>query len=165
MGRPTEGADVSQVLLEQGDPALLHEPIAEALLASKQPARLAYTWRDGTPRVVAIWFHWDGRQIVMVSPPKAPKLKVLGERPDVALTIDDSSAMPYKELLIRGKAELQPWDDIVPEYALAAERYLGEEAAATWLAQLKGTPAVRIAVTPTWVGLIDFVSRMPSALT
>ena len=156
---------MSRTLLEQGDVALLDEPIAQALLTSKVPARLAYTWRDGTPRVVAIWFHWDGRQIVMASPPKAPKLKVLGERPDVALTIDDSSGFPYKELLIRGKAELQPWDDVVPEYALASRRYLGEEAAATWLAQLKGAPMVRVAVTPTWVGLIDFVSRMPSALT
>lgn len=156
---------MSQVLLEQGDLALLDEPIAQSLLTSKVPARLAYTWRDGTPRVVAMWFHWDGRQIVMASPPKAPKLKVLGERPEVALTVDDGSAFPYKELLMRGKAELQPWEGIVPEYALAAKRYLGEEAAATWLAQMEGTPAVRIAVTPTWVGLIDFVSRMPSALT
>jgi hypothetical protein len=159
------GAHVSQALLEQGDLALLEDPIAQALLTSKQPARLAYTWRDGTPRVVAIWFHWDGRQVVMASPPKAPKLKVLGERPHVALTIDDSSAFPYKELLIRGDAELQPSNDVVPEYALAAKRYLGEEGAATWLTQLQGTPMTRIAVTPTWVGLIDFVSRMPSALT
>lgn len=156
---------MSQLLLEQGDLALLKDPIAEELLRSKQLARLAYNWRDGTPRAVAIWFHWDGRQIVMASPPRAPKLKVLGERPEVALVIDDPSIFPWKELTIRGRAELQPWQGIVPEYVLAAKRYLGEEQATAWLDRLEGTSQVRIGVTPTWVGLIDFQSRMPSAMT
>lgn len=41
----------------QGDLALLNDPIAQALLQSTIPARLAYSWTDGTPRVVPIWFH------------------------------------------------------------------------------------------------------------
>jgi Pyridoxamine 5'-phosphate oxidase len=155
---------VSQVLLEQGDLALLKDPVAEELLHSTQPARLAYTWRDGTPRVVAIWFHWDGRQIVMATPVRAPKLKVLPDRPDVALVIDDASSWPNRELMIRGRAELQPWQGIVPEYALAAKRYLGEEQAEAMLAGITEVPSVRIAVTPTWAGIIDFESRWPSAL-
>lgn len=154
---------MSQVLLEQGDLALLKEPVAEALLRSAQPVRFAYTWRDGTPRVVAMWFHWDGRQVVMATPTRAPKLKVLGDRPEVALIIDDGSTFPYRELTLRGHAELQPWEGVVPEYALAARRYFGEGAEA-WLAQVAAVPMVRIAVTPTWAGLIDFESRMPSAL-
>jgi hypothetical protein len=36
----------------QGDPELLDDPIAQELLHSTIPARLAYTWPDGTPRVV-----------------------------------------------------------------------------------------------------------------
>ena len=46
----------------QHDPlALLQTPVAQTLLQSTIPARLAYTGRDGTPRVLPIWFHWTGR--------------------------------------------------------------------------------------------------------
>src|SRR5437870_2151787 len=55
----------------QGDLALLEDPVAQELLGSREPARLAYTWLDGTPRVVPIWFHWDGRALVLGSPPGA----------------------------------------------------------------------------------------------
>lgn len=71
---------------------------------------------DGTPRVVPIWFHWNGRQLVMVTPPKALKLKPLAQNPKVSLTIDDY-AFPHKVLLIRGTASLQQVDGIVPECA------------------------------------------------
>jgi hypothetical protein len=168
--RPTVGvagegaARMGQVLSQQGDVALLQDPIAETLLQSRQPVRFAYTWRDGTPRVVAMWFHWDGRSIVMATPVGAPKLKVLRDRPEVAIVIDDAGSFPYRELTIRGRAELQPWEGVVPEYALAAKRYFGEEQGAAWVATVQDLPQVRIAVTPTWVGLIDFEDRMPSAL-
>ncbi|HLG75712.1 MAG TPA: hypothetical protein VKX46_04820 [Ktedonobacteraceae bacterium] len=39
---------------KQGDLSLLQHPIAQTLLHSAIPARLAYTWKDGTPRVVPI---------------------------------------------------------------------------------------------------------------
>src|SRR5579863_7589056 len=61
--------------VQQGDLSLLQHPAAQELLHSKIPARLAYVWTDGTPRVIPIWFHWNGRDIVMATPPKAPKLK------------------------------------------------------------------------------------------
>jgi hypothetical protein len=155
---------MSAVLTEQGDLALLEDPIAAELLRSRQPARLAYTWRDGTPRNIAIWFHWDGRQVVFATPVRAPKLKVLAERPDVAIVIDEAGSFPYRELTIRGRAELTPSDGVVPEYALAAARYFGEEQGAAWVDSIRDLPQVRIAVTPSWVGLIDFESRLPSAL-
>jgi len=40
----------------QGDARLLEDPIALDLLQSRQLARLSYTWHDGTPRVVPLWF-------------------------------------------------------------------------------------------------------------
>ena len=49
--------------LQQGDLVLLEPPLAKELLASNIPARLAYVATDGTPRVLPIWFHWDGRQL------------------------------------------------------------------------------------------------------
>ncbi len=54
------------------DLSQLQDPVAQQLLNSTAPARLAYTWSDGTPRVVPIWFHWDGGAIVLASPPRRP---------------------------------------------------------------------------------------------
>ena len=39
---------------KQGDLALLQLPLAQELLHAAVPARLAYVWSDGTPRVVPI---------------------------------------------------------------------------------------------------------------
>ena len=151
---------------QQGNLALLQDPVAQELLVSKIPARFAYVWPDGSPRVVPIWFHWNGRELVLATPPKAPKLKALAKNPKVSLTIDNNE-FPHKVLLIRGSARLQPVNGVVPEYAKAAERYFGHEQGEAWLKQLRGmiTSMVRITVTPEWVGLLDFQTRFPSALS
>jgi hypothetical protein len=149
----------------QGDVRLLLDPVAQALLSSRQPAHLAYTWDDGTPRVVPIWFSWTGEALVFGTPPRAPKLKALRRRADVAVTIDDAGSWPYKALLVRGTASVDLFDDVVPEYAEAANRYFGPEQGAAWVGQLRGQPMARVSVEPTWVAILDFETRFPSALS
>jgi hypothetical protein len=151
--------------IAQGDVRLLQDSVAEALLSSRQPAHLAYTWTDGTPRVVPIWFSWTGEEIVFGTPPKAPKLKALQQGADVAVTVDDAGAWPYKALLVRGHATVDVLDDVVPEYVQAAQRYFGTEQGEAWLTQLRGQPMARVAVTPTWAAVLDFETRFPSALS
>ena len=152
-------------MAEQGSLELLHDPVAEKLLGSTILARLAYTWMDGTPRVVPVWFHWTGEQFVIGSPGRAPKLKALAGDPHVALTIDDNAEWPYSVLMVRGAAEVEMLDDVVPEYALSADRYFGPEQGPAWVSTLRGKPMARIAITPVRVGLLDFKTRFPSALT
>jgi len=149
---------------QQGSLELLNDPVASALLNSVNPARLAYTWMDGSPRVVPIWFHWTGDQFVLGTPPKAPKLKALAADPRVALTIDDT-AWPPGVLLVRGRAGVELLDDVGPEYEQAAMRYFGPEQGPAWVATLRGKPMARIAITPEWAGILDFQARFPSALT
>lgn len=151
--------------ITQGSLALLDDPIAPELLRSTIPARLAYVWLDGTPRVVPIWFHWTGREFVLGTPAKAPKLKALAKNPKVALTIDDNT-FPHKVLMVRGTATVEMVDGIVPEYQLAAKRYFGEAPGRAWVEQLRGmtTGMARIAIRPEWVGVLDFQTRFPSAL-
>jgi hypothetical protein len=155
----------SIMTLKQGDLALLNEPLAQELLHAAIPARLAYVWTDGTPRVVPIWFHWTGAEIVLCSPPNAPKMKVLADGAQVALTID-YEAWPARELLIRGTSRSAVIDGEVPEYAAMTERYLGEEASKAWRAQYAQMfpKPIRIAIQPEWVGLVDVQSRLPSAI-
>ena len=150
---------------ETSDIGLLEDPVARALLNSTQVARLAYTWTDGTPRVVPIWFHYDGEMITMGTPVGAPKLRALPDRPDVAITIDDEREWPYKALLIRGRARVEILDHLAPEYEAAARRYLGDEQGESWVAPLRGQPMARISVRPMTVCVLDFVTRFPSALS
>lgn len=150
----------------QGDLTLLDDPIAQQLLQSRNPARLAYVWDDGTPRVVPIWFHWDGEAIVMAGPVDAPKVEAIRAHPQVALTIDDASSWPYRELTVRGAAEVDIVDGVAPEYAAAAERYFGEEQGRAWVQNVGQMvqQTARVRVRPEWVGVIDFETRFPSAL-
>jgi nitroimidazol reductase NimA-like FMN-containing flavoprotein (pyridoxamine 5'-phosphate oxidase superfamily) len=143
--------------LKQGDPELLNHPIAKVALESINLARLAYVWPDNTPRVVPIWFHWTGEEVVLGTPPNAPKMAALRQNPNVALTIDDAT-WPYKGLLIRGRATIEVVDGVAPEYAAAAWRYLGKEKGQAWIEAVSRLSPQhgRISILPEWVGLIDF---------
>jgi hypothetical protein len=158
--------------LAQGDLRLLETDLAERLLTSTIPARYAYTALDGTPRIVTSWFVWTGEELVLPTFVSAPHLshaayrvRALRAKPDVAVSIDTES-FPPEVLSIRGKAEIIETDGIAAEYAEAAHRFLGSEQAAGYLAEIDqpGTRMARIAVRPAWVALMDFQTRMPSAL-
>ncbi len=150
---------------EHGDLTLLQHPEAQRLLKSTNMAHLAYIWPDGTPRVVPIWFEWNGQEIVLSSPAAAPKVNALQQNPHVALTIDEE-VWPYKVVMIRGAAEVEVQNEMPPEYEAAAKRYFGPEGGAAWVNQVRQLPAkaARIVITPKWVTVIDFEQRFPSAL-
>lgn len=158
--------------LGQGDPALLESETVQRLLVSKIPARIAYLAGDGTPRVIATWFHWTGEVLAMPTFLAAPhvshqpgRLRALRANPIVAVTIDTES-WPPESLMIRGPVGISEVDGVPGEYAAAARRYLGEEAAAEYLAQIDhpGTRMAKIDLRPDWVGVLDFQTRLPSAL-
>jgi hypothetical protein len=165
-------AGVEPKTLKQGDLGLLQSDVARRLLASRIPARFAYIATDGTPRLLATWFHWTGEVLAMPTFVAAPhvrhpagRLRDLRARPDVAVTID-TETFPPEVLAIRGRVAISDVDGIPPEYASAARRYLGDEAASAYLATIDqpGTRMARIDLRPAWVGLLDFQSRLPSAL-
>ena len=152
-------------MTNQGDLSLLNDPVAITLLSSTNLAHLAYVWDDGSPRDVPIWFHWDGKAVVMGTPIKSPKMHVMPNHAKVAITID-SMVFPYKVLSLRGTAQVSIIEGVVPEYSKAAERYFGEEGGKGWINQIKGmfTQMARVAVVPEWAGIIDFEMRYPSAI-
>jgi hypothetical protein len=154
---------------QQGDLALLNDPVAQKLLYAPIPAHLAYNWSDGTPRLVPIGFTWTGTELVTGTPDNAPKLKALKDGDPVAVTIDTYTP-PLNVLYIRGIARLSMYDGIVPEWTAACVRIMGEEGALAF-GQLVGgmlqagiLKMVRLAVQPTWVGILDFEKRFPSGI-
>jgi hypothetical protein len=150
----------------QGSLALLRDPVAEDLLHSRHLARLAYTWTDGTPRVIPIWFLWNGEELVLASPQKAPKIAALTTGAPVALTID-TEEFPYKVLMLRGTIRAEGSHGPIPEEEAIATRYLGEEAGQAFMAGYVAgiSQWVRLTIRPEWAGLLDFDTRVPSAAT
>lgn len=103
----------------------------------------------------------------MCTSKNAPKLPALRANPVVALTID-TEVHPPKILLLRGRVELDPTDDIPDEYLSATSTYqMTPEQRVGWEAEVRSLYAdgmVRIVLTPTWVKLIDFETTLPSAV-
>ena len=149
----------------QGDVALLQDPVAQQLLQSKSPAHLAYNWHDGTPRVIPIGFYWNGEEIVLATTTDAPKTKVLKNGTRVAITIDKDE-FPPKILLIRGTVRTDIVEGIAPEYAAMVCRTMDEEGAQALLAEATRLypRQTRIFIRPDWVGILDFETRLPSAV-
>lgn len=150
---------------QQGDLALLDDPVAQRLLQSTIPARVAYNWTDGTPRVIPIGFHWNGTELVLGTPPDAPKMRALNDGVRVAVTID-SDTMPYKVLLIRGTVRTDTVDGIAPEYEAMCQRVMGDDQAQAWLDNMRPIcpQMTRVFIRPEWVGILDFEERFPSAI-
>ena len=150
---------------KQGDVSLIQDPVAQQLLQSKSPAHLAYTWRDGTPRVVPIGFYWNGQEIVLATTTDAPKTKVLKNGSKVAITIDHNSSPP-KILLIRGTVRVDTVEGIAPEYAAMIRRTMSEEEGQALLKEATRLypRMTRIFIHPDWVGILDFETRLPSAV-
>lgn len=159
--------------IPQGDLRLLETDVARRLLSSTIPARLAYVAVDGTPRVVATWVEWNGEEAVMATYLAGPaagirhpaaRVAALRANPDVALIIDTDTS-PAQSVTIRGRAHIDEIDGLAPEYVSSARRYLGDAAEGLLAAMDQpGTVQARIAVRPSWVGVLDFVERLPSPL-
>lgn len=146
---------------------VLADPVAQRLLNSTNPARLAYVARDGTPRVVPVGFHWDGTTIVVGTVPGSAKVTALEANPAVALTIDTSPpTWPPNVLLVRGTATVTLVDGVFPEYLAGAKKVTPAEEFTKWEAGVHGLydQMARIDITPTWVKIHDFESRIPQAI-
>ena len=149
----------------QGSVALLADPVAQSMLQAKTPARFAYNWSDGTPRVVPIGFHWNGAEIVLGTPPDAPKMKALKEggrgRTDHRRRHRALQGPAHTRHGAHGRRR---------RHRAGICGYVRARHGRCRRRGLAGDPAsplprmARIFITPTWVGILGFESRFPSAL-
>jgi hypothetical protein len=144
---------------------VFNDPLAQELLNSNIPARLAYTGRDGCPRAIPIGFLWNGAAFIMGSATNSPKVQALAANPKVALTIDTNTFPPHV-LLVRGTASVEIVDGVAPEYLEGTKKYVGSEQWEAFEAQVRATykQQARITIVPEWAKLLDFETRLPSAL-
>ncbi|MEV4719741.1 pyridoxamine 5'-phosphate oxidase family protein [Micromonospora noduli] len=149
--------------LPQGDVKLLDTPLARRLLAASLVARLAYTSRDGTPRLIPVNILWTGDELVVGAFAGTYKIRDLSARPDVAVCIDTADGLP-EVLMLRGTVTLTEVEGVLPEYATIQRAGMGDEMVNAYLAAIDqpGLRMVRIGLRPTWVGVVDFKERFPA---
>ncbi|MBE1486769.1 pyridoxamine 5'-phosphate oxidase family protein [Plantactinospora soyae] len=149
--------------LPQGDLKLLDTAIAQRLLGASLVARLAYTAKDGTPRLIPVNFLWTGEELVVGAFAGTYKIRDLRARPDVAVCIDTADGLP-QVLMLRGKVTLAEVDGVLPEYATIQRAGMGDEMGDAYLRAIDkpGLRMVRIGLRPTWVGVLDFQERFPA---
>ncbi len=138
------------------------DPFVQQLLAAPIPARVAYIGLDGAPRVVPVSYLWDGTAFVFASPPDWYKVRAMAANPNVALTVD-SNDFPPLAFLARGVASIE-FDQGLPEqYVEASRRIVGEEKFPAWEKEVRAENRnmALIRITPTWLKVIDFVTRFP----
>lgn len=141
----------------------LESDVARKLLTSTIPARLAFVGSSGRPNVAPIWFLWRDQRLVMCSRAEAAKVRAIRANPEIAVTIDSEEA-PYESVRLRGRAELELADGVLPEYVECAQRYYGVERGDRWIEMARPFMArmARISLTPDWVEVWDFRERFPA---
>jgi hypothetical protein len=144
---------------------VLADPLAQELMQSSIPARLAYLGADGFPRAIPIGFHWNGAQFVLCTVPHAPKVPALAANPKVALTVDTNSFPPHV-LLVRGIAAIDLVDGVPPEYLAASRKGIAPDQWDAFEAQVRAMykRMARITITPLWAKLFDFQTRFPTPI-
>ena len=144
---------------------VLSDPLAQELMQSSIPARLAYLGLDGFPRAIPIGFHWNGSQLVLCTVPHAPKVSALKTNPKVALTVDTNTVPPHV-LLVRGTAAIDIVDGVPPEYLAASGKVVGPDQWDAFEAQVRAMykQMARIKITPLWAKLLDFQTRFPTSI-
>jgi hypothetical protein len=87
---------------------------------------------------------WVDDELVMGSFTGTHKLRALGARPNVAVSLTNVDGLP-------------------PEYAAANRKVIGGEASEAYLAAIDqpGLTMVRIGLRPSWGGVLDFHDRLP----
>lgn len=160
--KPMSLPDTSTENLPQGDLNLLDTPTAQTLLTTSLVARLAYTGKDATPRLIPVNFLWTGQEVVIGAFAGTYKIRDLRARPDVAITID-TAGVPPRALMLRGKVTLTDVEGVLPEYAVTQRKVMGDEVGNAYLEAIDkpGLRMVRIALHPTWAGVLDFQDRFP----
>lgn len=149
---------------------VLNDPVAQELLRSAIPGRLAYTGTDGFPRVVAMGVHWNGAEIVVGSATNAAKVPAILANPKVAMTID-TNIPPQNVLLVRGEATVEIVDGVPDEYLAGVRKLVDNghkdvEWFRTFERQVRGLyqRMALITITPKWAKVLDFQTRIPQAI-
>ncbi len=104
---------------------------------------------DGRPHMVAVWFLWTGKEVLIFSKPNNQKIRNLRQNPRVTLALDDTK--DGKDVItLDGEAELLNDPAVSATLPAFAEKYKAHLARNGWTAaQMSQVYSQAIRITPT----------------
>jgi hypothetical protein len=144
--------------------AVLTDPVTVELVERATLMRVAYTGRDGAPRVVPVGYLLRDGRFTFCTTPISAKTAALRADPRVAITVD--TADPLCCLFVRGTAEVEVVPGVPDDYLEYSLRTMPAEQHAGFEAQVRGLydEMARIVITPTFARLNDFQRTAPRAI-
>ena len=144
---------------------VLDDDVTRALVEREPLMRVAYTGRDGAPRVVPVAYVLRDGAFVFCTVVSSAKVAALQADPRVAITIDT----PHPQLcclLVRGTATVDIVDGVPQEYLDASFRTVPAKQHELFEQQVRGMyqQMARFTVTPTFARLNDFQRTAPKAI-
>ena len=100
----------------------------DAFLERPLLARLA-TSDNNRPRVIPVWYLWDGTDIWIETSATFPNARILRENPHAAVTIDEAvGPFAFRAAVMRGEVEVidGPHDQVMDTVRAIYRRYLTE---------------------------------------
>ncbi len=126
-------------LLERVDPALC------AAISTVRP--------DGSPRVVPVWYRWDGERILVWSGAERRWVRDLRAEPRVAISVHEHTA-PWSAVVLRGRAsvEIGTLSELCDEIEAIVRRYVPAGKVASTIASYDdGSLHALVAIEPELV--------------
>ena len=131
----------------------------DALLVQPHIAVVAVTAPGGAPHAVPTWFEYADGQIVFHTAAEAFKYKCLVRDPRITLVVD-TKKMPYKTVVLKGRATLEEKVDDKRTERMAIE-YLGKKAGKAYAKTMKGNKVVIVSFKPAHTVSWDYSQESP----
>jgi PPOX class probable F420-dependent enzyme len=83
---------------------------------------------DGHPHLVAVWFLWDGKELLIFSKPNQQKVRNLQQNPHVVVALDNTN-LGEDPITVEGEAELLVDPDVsstLPAYVAKYGEHIKE---------------------------------------
>lgn len=131
-----------------------------SLLEAPSPAVLTLYRQDGSALVSPVWFHWSDGAFEVVIAQGDGKLGHLARDPRCILVVFET-APPFRGVEVRGEAALIDCD-VGPVRAAIAERYLGPDMGARFLAERHSKPGVLLRLPSDDARVWDLSGILPT---
>lgn len=118
-------------------PSLTGEEI-ESLLKEVKTARFCSLNRDGTIHAAPVWYKYENKKIIILTPAASHKAINVKRNRNVTILIDTSDVATklkdFKGVIVYGKAEVKKWtDEILWDAAVSlCEKYMPRDRAEGW---------------------------------
>lgn len=127
----------------------------DAFLDTPIVARLATVQPDGSPYVVPVWQHWDGRALYVIPRAKSKFVDNVRNEPRVAVSCADDIDPAHTRVLMEGTAEIVEGPVVMAGRMLdianeMARRYMGPDGP-KYLARTAPRPRYLIRIVPTTI--------------